>query len=89
MDKLAGVQEAYKQLLQQATAQFEQTVQEATMQMQNMLREAAKEAAPPKPVAEMRDGGLWLNEEAAKMLIETIDVVCKTVEAIAKEQQQQ
>lgn len=80
MTDLAGVQEAYKQLLQQATAQFDQTVQQATQQMAEMIKQAAEEVpVESKPKAKQMDGGLWLNKEAVETLLEVLEQIETTL----------
>lgn len=78
METPAEVQEAYKQLLQQASAQFQETVNQATANIQKMMEEAEKKYAKPEPVpleAKIIDGGLWLNEPATNALIEIMEAM--------------
>jgi len=84
MTDMAGVQEVYKQLLQQATVQFNDSIQEATKQMEAMIKEASN---PPAPVAkaEARDGGLWLNDVAVSQLLDALAGISEVLEKMQDE----
>ncbi len=92
MATLEEVQLAYQDMLQKATQQFEQQVQAATVSMQQMIKEAAKESttqAVPEPIAEARDGGLWMNKEAVEMLLQALEKIGSIIDEIQKSDKQQ
>lgn len=85
------VQHAYERMLQQATARFETEVTAATQAMKMMIQEAKEQQErlapppPPEPVAEQRDGGLWMNMVAVEMLLQALDKIAAIIQDIDPE----
>ncbi len=92
-DAAGGLQEP-EEVLQRQSDQFAEVIAKAQADMQAQLDQfqqmvdAAKESlipAKPKPEVKHLDGGLWFNEDATKMLVDTLDLLATQIDAMSKQ----
>lgn len=88
MSDAQKIKDAYQQMLDQASRQFEQQTKLATEAIQKMIAEAQEEmnkASPQEPEVKPMDGGLWLNGAAVDLLVSTLDKLSSMLQQIDAE----